>query len=112
MPQDALEKALERSIKKEPNHAKLNALQSDVWQKIHEEQEKMPWALSLFAPSSWGNARLLHACFALILVCTFIISQLAYPHSQKKTALGLEFFSPKAPYLLTTMLEQQDINPS
>ena len=105
-----IDKLLDRSFQKEPNYARLDSLESDVWARV--QQSKAEPNFSILAFPVWvGGAQLRYASLVLALVAGLMASQLSPVNAQSDT-LGLEVFSTNAPYLITSTSLNPDPAPS
>lgn len=101
----AIDKLLDRCFQKEPSYSRLNRLESDVWRQIR--QSKTVSTISFMMPV-WGNMRLRYASLTLALIGGLMVSQPSVQLNSRVDTLGLEVFSPNAPFLMTATFEQPD----
>ncbi len=101
-----IDKLLDRSFQKEPNYSRLHRLESDVWTQIRQSKTTQS-AISLMLPV-WSNRQLRYASLTLALIGGLLVSQTSIQQSQRTDTLGLEVFSPNAPFLMTATFEQPD----
>jgi len=100
-----IDKLLDRSFQKEPDYNRLNRLESDVWRQIR--QSKAVSTISFMMPV-WSNTQLRYASLTLALIGGLIVSQASIQPSPRVDTLGLEVFSPNAPFLMTANFELPD----
>ncbi len=100
-----IDKLLDRSFQKEPGYGRLNRLEFDVWRQIR--QSKAVSAISFMMPV-WDNTRLRYASLTLALIGGLMVSQVSIQPAPRMDTLGLEVFSPNAPFLMTTTFKLPD----
>ncbi len=101
-----IDKLLDRSFQKEPNCSRLNRLESDVWRQIRQSKTAQS-AISFMMPV-WGNTQLRYASLSLALIGGLMVSQASIQPTPHAYTLGLEVFSPNAPFPMTASFEQPD----
>ena len=104
-----IDKLLDRSFQKKPDYARLDQLESDVWEQIrHSKSSKNK--ISFMIPV-WSNTQLRYASLTVALIGGLAVSQLSsiQPTMPVANTLGLEVFSPNAPFLITSTLEQSNL---
>ena len=94
-----IDKLLDRYFHKEPDYSRLNRLESDVWRQIRQNKT-LHSAVSFMMPV-WDNSRLRYASLTLALVGGLMMSQVSMQSNTHADTLGLEVFSPNAPFLMT-----------
>ncbi len=127
-----IDELIDKSFRNEPDYKRLECLESDVWERIRRENAKIEGknpprrnktaGVSLFAAffgedftfSLWSSRQFRYACLVIALVAGLAASQLSpssdvnSTQSVRADALGLEFFSPNAPYLISSTAEYTD----
>lgn len=101
----AVDKLLDISLQKEPSYSRLDRLESDVWRQIR--QSKAVSTISFMMPV-WDNTRLRYASLMLAMIGGLMVSQVTVQPSKRADTLGLEIFSPNAPFLMTATFEQPE----
>jgi hypothetical protein len=102
----AIDKLLDWSFQKEPDYNRLNRLESDVWRQIRQSKTAQS-AISFMMPV-WSNKQLRYASLTLALIGGLMVSQASIQPSPRTNTLGLEVFSPNAPFLMTATFEQPE----
>ncbi len=106
-----IDKLLVRSFQKEPDYSRLERLESDVWAQIRGSKTAQS-AISFMLPV-WSNTQLRYASLVLALIGGLIVSQMSgVQQTPDIDTLGLEIFSPNAPFLMTSTFENIDPLPS
>jgi hypothetical protein len=102
----AIDKLLDRSFQKELHYKRLNRLESAVWRQIRQSKTTQS-AISFMMPV-WSNKQLRYASLTLALIGGLMVSQASIQPAPRTNTLGLEVFSPNAPFLMTATFEQPD----
>ncbi len=105
-----IDKLLDRSFQKELDYSRLDGLESDVWAKIR--QIKVATPVTSFMLPVWSNVQLRYACLALALIGGLVASQASIKSIPSADTLGLEIFSPNAPFLMTSTFEPLELTSS
>ncbi len=100
------DKLLKKSFQKEPDYARLDRLESDVWARIRQSKA-VPQASIWALPAFGAGAQLRYASLVLALAAGLMASQLSPVKAQSNT-LGLEVFSTNAPFLITSTISTSD----
>jgi hypothetical protein len=106
----SLDKLLEMHFRHQPDYSRLDRLEQDVWRRIRARQDdaraaRLDDVIGVFAVPQFRLAS-----FALALALSLAISPLFPPPSPAQAfspaqAMGLDLFSPHAPYLPSTVFE-------
>ena len=99
-----VDKLLDRAFRKQPDYSRLNRLESDVWRQVRQNKTAQR-AISFMTPV-WNNTQLRYASLTLAMIGGLVVSQASMQPSPRADILGLEVFSPNAPFLMTAIFEQ------
>ena len=109
-----IDKLLDRSFQKEPDYDRLGRLESDVWRQIR--QSKAAGSAISFMLPVWSNTQLRYASLTLALIGGLLVSQISQTAIQqpppRADILGLDIFSPNAPFFITSTFKELDAAPS
>lgn len=101
----AVDRLLDQFFKKEPNYHQLDSLEDDVWTRINHHKTT---SSTLTMIPVWSNTQLRYASLTLALLSGLVMSQISFQSPARSDTLGLEIFSPSAPFLMTSTFKDSE----